>query len=181
VTRIQAGRLELALAPLDLAAIVRRCIARFQLSTHHHTFTVEVPEESVLLKADGSRLEQVFGNLLGNAIKYSPEGGPIAITVRVDQEAGQAEIRIQDAGIGIPAEQQPQLFERFVRASNVHNYHIPGTGLGLYVCRELVERHGGHIWFQSTEGVGTIFFVTLPMATTLSETPTVSQPGGDVR
>ena len=181
VTRIQAGRLELDLAPLDLVAIVRRCIARFQLSTEHHTFTVEVPEASVLLQADGPRLEQVFGNLLSNAIKYSPEGGPIAITIRVDQEAGQAEVCIKDAGIGIPAEQQPQLFERFVRASNVHHYHITGTGLGLYVCRELVERHGGHIWFESTEGVGTTFFITLPLATTSAEMPTVGQPDGGAR
>ncbi len=179
VTRIQAGRLELDLALLDLVAIVRRCIARFQLSTQHHTFIVEAPAESVIVKADAPRLEQVFGNLLSNAIKYSPEGGPIAVTVRVDQEAGQAEVHVQDAGIGIPAEQQPQLFERFVRASNVHNYHITGTGLGLYVCRELVERHGGHIWFTSTEGVGTTFFITLPLATTHSETPALNQPSGD--
>ncbi len=181
VTRIQAGRLELDLALLDLVAIVRRCIARFQLSTQLHTFTVDVSKESVLVEADGPRLEQVFGNLLSNAIKYSPQGGPIAITVRVDQEAGQAEVRVQDAGIGIPTEQQPQLFERFVRASNVHRYRITGTGLGLYICRELVERHGGHIWFESTEGVGTTFFITLPLATTSSETPTAGQSDGDVR
>jgi signal transduction histidine kinase len=118
----------------------------------------------VLLEADGPRLEQVLGNLLGNAIKYSPEGGPISVTVQVNHESGWAEVRIQDAGIGIPADQQSLLFGRFVRASNVHDYHITGTGLGLYVCRELVGRHGGHIWFESAEGVGTTFFITLPLA-----------------
>jgi PAS domain S-box-containing protein len=164
VTRIQAGRLELELAPLDLVATVRRCAARFQLSTEHHTLTVKVPEEPVLVEADGPRLEQVLGNLLGNAIKYSPEGGPISVTVQVNHESGWAEVRIQDAGIGIPTDQQPLLFGRFVRASNVHDYHIAGTGLGLYVCRELVERHGGHIWFESSEGGGTTFFITLPLA-----------------
>jgi PAS domain S-box-containing protein len=171
VTRIQAGRLELDLAPLDLGATVRRCAARFQLSTQHHTITVQVPEEPVLLEADGPRLEQVLGNLLGNAIKYSPEGGPVSITVQVNHESGWAEVRIQDAGIGIPADQQPLLFRRFVRASNVHDYHIAGTGLGLYVCRELVERHGGHIWFQSADGVGTTFFITLPLAASHQESP----------
>lgn len=163
-TRIQAGRLELELAPLDLVATVRRCAARFQLSTKHHTLTVQVPEEPVLLEADGPRLEQVLGNLLGNAIKYSPQGGPVSIVVQVNRASGWAEVRIQDAGIGIPADQQSLLFGRFVRASNVHDYHIPGTGLGLYVCRELVERHGGHIWFESAEGVGTTFFIMLPLA-----------------
>ena len=109
------------------------------------------------------RLEQVFGNLLGNAIKYSPEGGPITVTVRADREAAFAEVRIQDTGIGIPAEQQAKMFQRFARASNVHDHQIAGTGLGLFVCRELVERHGGHIWFESAEGVGTTFFLTLPL------------------
>jgi two-component system, OmpR family, phosphate regulon sensor histidine kinase PhoR len=120
--------------------------------------------DPVLLEADGMGLEQVFGNLLGNAIKYSPEGGPITVTVRADREAALAELRIQDRGIGIPAEQQGKMFQRFARASNVHDHQITGTGLGLFVCRELVERHGGHIWFESAEGVGTTFFLTLPLA-----------------
>jgi PAS domain S-box-containing protein len=177
VTRIQAGRLELNLAPLDLVATLRRCVARFQLSTDCHTLTVEAPEEPVLLDADGPRLEQVLGNLLGNAIKYSPDGGPITIKVQVDQESGWAKICIQDQGIGIPADQQPILFGRFVRASNVHEYHISGTGLGLYVCRELVERHGGHIWFESAEGAGTTFFITLPLLHPAREITTPAPTG----
>jgi signal transduction histidine kinase len=172
VTRIQAGQLKLELSPLDLVATVRRCATRFQMSTERHTFTIQLPEEPVLLQADGPRLEQVIGNLLGNAIKYSPDGGPVSVTVQVNHTSGWAEVRIQDAGIGIPADQQPQLFGRFVRASNVHDHHITGTGLGLYVCRELVERHGGHIWFESSEDKGTTFFITLPLAASLQqETP----------
>ena len=171
-TRIQAGRLELHLEPLDLVALVRRSLTRMQTSTMRHTLTLEVamevsdsedPEMPILLEADSMRLEQVFGNLLGNAVKYSPEGGPITVTVRADALAGVAEVRIQDAGIGIPADQQAQLFQRFVRASNVHDHHIAGSGLGLYVCRELVERHGGHIWFESGAGAGTTFFLTFPL------------------
>jgi hypothetical protein len=72
-------------------------------------------------------------------------------------------VRIRDNGIGIPADEQAQLFRRFARASNVQDLHIPGTGLGPYICRELVERHGGHLWFESVEGVGTTFFLTLPL------------------
>ncbi len=167
VTRIQADRLELHLVPLDLVATVRRCLARVQATTGRHSLALEVetiPEqEQVLLEADELRLEQVLGNLLGNAVKYSPEGGPIQVTVRADQAAAVAEVRIRDHGIGIPAQEQAQLFQRFVRASNVHEHQIAGTGLGLYVCRELVERHGGQIWFESVDGVGTTFFVTLPL------------------
>jgi PAS domain S-box-containing protein len=180
VTRIQAGQLELDPVPLDLVATVRRAVARFQLSTLHHTLSANLPGELVMVKADGPRLEQVLGNLIGNAIKYSPQGGPISVTVQVDQEARLAELRIQDAGIGIPTDQQPLLFGRFVRARNVHDHHITGSGLGLYVCRELIERHGGHIWFESTEGVGTTFFITLPLAMPQANTA-VQSPSDDCR
>ena len=168
VTRIQADRLELHLAPVELVAMLRRCLARLRLTEELHTLVLEVEareaDEPVLLEADSMRLEQVFGNLLGNAIKYSPEGGLITVTVRSDRAAALVEVRIQDRGIGIPAEQQGKMFQRFARASNVHEHQIAGTGLGLFVCRELVERHGGHIWFDSAEGVGTTFFLTLPLS-----------------
>jgi PAS domain S-box-containing protein len=173
VTRIQADRLELHLAPLELVAMVRRCLARLRLSTEQHTLTLEVktpsPDEPVLLEADSMRLEQVLENLLGNAIKYSPDGGPITVTVHVDQEAALAKLCIRDRGIGIPVEQQGKMFQRFARASNVHDHQISGSGLGLFVCRELVERHGGHIWFHSTEGAGTTFFFTLPLLAAVAE------------
>jgi PAS domain S-box-containing protein len=173
VTRIQADRLELHLAPVELVSMLRHCLARLRLTTERHTLTLKLetpsPGEPVVLEADGMRLEQVFGNLLGNAIKYSPEGGPITVTVRLDHEVALAEVRIRDSGIGIPAEQHAKMFQRFARASNVHDHQIAGTGLGLFVCRELVERHGGHIWFESAEGVGTTFFLTLPLSTELHD------------
>lgn len=162
-TRIQAGRLMLQPTPLDLLALVRRCLARQQVTTTQHTLTLEAPDEPVVLSGDEMRLEQVLGNLLGNAIKYSPAGGPIAVTVRVDPVVRQVEVRIRDVGIGIPADDQARLFLRFVRARNVHDHHIAGSGLGLYVCRELVEQHGGHLWFESVESEGTTFILTLPL------------------
>ena len=173
VTCIQADRLDLHLAPVELVAMVRRCLAQMQMTTKQHTLTLELetpsPDEPVLLEADSMRLEQVLGNLLGNAVKYSPEGGPITVTVRVDRGTALAELRIRDAGIGIPAEQHAQMFQRFARASNVHDRQISGSGLGLFVCRELVERHGGHIWFKSAEGAGTTFFFTLPLCAAVAE------------
>lgn len=162
-TRIQADRLTLRLVPLDLVVYVRRCLNRLQMTTARHTLTLDAPDEPVVLAADGLRLEQVLGNLLSNAIKYSPDGGVIEVIIRVDHNAGNAEMRIRDHGIGIPAEDQVRLFQRFARAHNAYDRQIPGSGLGLYVCRALVEQHAGHIWFESTEGKETTFFLTLPL------------------
>ncbi|HCI78759.1 MAG TPA: PAS domain-containing sensor histidine kinase, partial [Ktedonobacter sp.] len=98
-----------------------------------------------------------------NAIKYSPEGGAVHILIRLDEKTNMAVLSVQDHGIGIPAHQQSRLFGRFARAENAQAYGIGGTGLGLYLCRELVERQGGHIWFESHKGEGSTFFVTLPI------------------
>jgi signal transduction histidine kinase len=111
---------------------------------------------------DTFRIEQVLYNLLSNAIKYSPQSGPIEITIEENTEPHEAKFSIRDYGLGIPHEQQSHLFGRFFRADNVRVARIGGTGLGLYLCRELVERHGGRIWFESEEGIGTTFFFTLP-------------------
>jgi signal transduction histidine kinase len=105
----------------------------------------------------------VLANLLTNAIKYSPAGGPVEVTLRAEIERQGALISIRDQGIGIPQAEQAHLFGRFVRATNGQAHGISGTGLGLYLCRELVEQHGGHIWFESIEGAGSTFFIRLPL------------------
>ncbi len=124
-------------------------------------------DEEIIVTIDPTRIEQVLMNLLSNAIKYSPEGGPILIRLALrNPTSGEVELQIQDHGIGIPLEQQPLIFGRFVRADNARQAEIGGTGLGLYISRGLVEQHGGRIWFESCEGKGTTFFVTLPLTTT---------------
>jgi signal transduction histidine kinase/GAF domain-containing protein len=163
VTRLQGGRLALRLEPTDLAALARRVVARLQVTSERHALTLtEVPEPVVAL-VDAARMEQVLANLIANAIKYSPEGGPIVVGVRADPEAGMAELSVRDHGIGIPAQQQSRIFGRFARADNARDLGITGTGLGLYLSRELVERQGGRIWFASAEGQGSTFFVALPL------------------
>jgi signal transduction histidine kinase len=112
---------------------------------------------------DSRRIEQVFTNLIDNAMKYSPQGGPVIITIWEETTTHAVCISVQDTGIGIPKHQQVQIFGRFMRADNALAWGISGTGLGLYLCRELVERHGGHLWFESEEGAGSTFFVTLPL------------------
>ncbi len=164
VTRLQAGRLTLQLEPTDLVALASRVVTRLQMTTEHHTLSLHTPLEHLVVYVDPRRMEQVLSNLIGNAIKYSPEGGIIEVTLREEAETKTARLCVSDHGIGIPVQQQSLVFGRFARADNARTYGIGGTGLGLYLCRELVERHGGRIWFESTEGQGSTFFVTLPIA-----------------
>jgi two-component system, OmpR family, phosphate regulon sensor histidine kinase PhoR len=164
VTRLQAGRLELHLAPVDLVALARRVARRLQVTAPNHTLAVTAERDAIMACVDVQRVEQVLGNLLNNAVKYSPDGGPIDVALDVCDEQGMAKLSIRDSGIGIPAAEQSRIFARFVRAENARARGIGGTGLGLYLCRELVERHSGRIWFESAEGQGTTFHLTLPLA-----------------
>jgi PAS domain S-box-containing protein len=163
VTRLQAGRLALHVEPTDLVALTRRVVTRLQMTTERHTLSMATPVEHLVAQVDPRRMEQVLSNLVGNAIKYSPAGGSIEVTIREDGQADEALLCVSDHGIGIPAQQHLLVFGRFARTDNARAYGIGGTGLGLYLCRELVERHGGRIWFESVEGQGSTFFVALPL------------------
>ncbi len=175
-TRLQANRLELRVEPLEMGALVRRVVKRQRLATARHTLKTTLPPETepLLVDADAQRLEQVLTNLLSNAIKYSPDGGTIEVeAVRsVDTESSAAgatgtasewaRVSVHDHGMGIPADQFDRIFSRFGRASNARERGISGTGLGLYLSRELIERQGGRMWFESREGIGTTFTFELP-------------------
>lgn len=163
VTRLQAGRLVLSRKPTDLVALTRHMVTQRQMTTRHHAFSLDTEHTSLVVDIDRGRIEQVLSNLLSNAIKYSPQGGPIELTIREEVEPHVAFLSVRDRGIGIPLQQQARIFGRFVRAENARATEITGTGLGLYLSRELVERHGGSLWFESTEGVGSTFFMTLPL------------------
>jgi PAS domain S-box-containing protein len=163
VTRLQAGRLVLSTNPTDLVALARRMVSQRQVTTSQHVFSLDTAHLSLMVDIDRVRIEQVLSNLLSNAIKYTPQGGPIELTIREEVESHCALLSVRDRGIGIPLQQQARIFGRFVRAENARAAEITGTGLGLYLSRELVERHGGRLWFESTEGVGSTFFMTLPM------------------
>jgi len=164
VTRVQAGQFRLELRPTDLVALIQQVITRLQTTTENHHLSFHTVLSQLWATVDTFRIEQVLSNLLSNAIKYSPDGGSIEVTLEENAESHQAHFRICDHGMGIPPAQQANLFGRFVRADNVREAGIPGTGLGLYLCRELVERHGGYICFASEEGVGSTFYFSLPCA-----------------
>jgi signal transduction histidine kinase len=160
VSRLQTGRLQLQHARVDLAALAQVCAE--QASTARHDIRVEAPAGRVVGWWDHQRLEQVLQNLLGNAIKYSPEGG--SIVVRVDAVADAARVAITDEGVGIAAEVLPRLFDPFYRAESTA-VAVQGLGLGLYVSKSLVEAHGGSVSaYSDGEGRGSTFTFTLPYA-----------------
>ncbi|HEX6608226.1 MAG TPA: ATP-binding protein, partial [Chloroflexia bacterium] len=120
---------------------------------------------------DPVRMMQLIENLVENAVKYSPEGGPVR--VQVWQEAGTNHLSVTDSGIGIPTEDLPHVFERFHRGTNVDDRRFAGMGLGLFICRGIAEQHGGHIWATRAPGRGSTFHVALPVAAPPGE----SEPG----
>lgn len=124
--------------------------------------TLEAPSETILVRATADGLGQIFSNLVGNAVKYTPQGG--AVTVQVARQPAGAVVTVADTGMGIPAEDLPHLWDEFFRAANARRSGIPGTGLGLSIVQRLVETFEGIISVQSAEARGTTFTVTLPIA-----------------
>ena len=170
VVRLQAGRLHLYRESIDLVEITRHIISQMGRSSDRHEIKLVTSLPHVQAQVDRGRIEQVLMNLITNAIKYSPAGGKVEVTLQVEKGQQEALISIRDYGIGIPYSEQADLFGRFVRASNSQTQGINGTGLGLYLCRELISQHEGDIWFESTEGVGSTFFISLPLSTGTSST-----------
>lgn len=171
VARLQAERIQLHIEPHDLIALARRVVKRFKMASDKHALSLVSSDEFVVASLDVRRTEQIVGNLLSNAIKYSPDGGSVTIMIEQDETSRIAKLSVRDEGIGIPANQQVILFNRFARADNARERGIAGTGLGLYLCRELVELQGGQLWFVSEEGCGSTFFLTLPLAEEAVEFP----------
>jgi signal transduction histidine kinase len=144
---------------VDLVSLVREAVAH--VSSEQHTCAVE-GEEPITGAFDRARILQLLDNLLENALKYSPSGGRLVVRVRaVGRDAC---IEVQDEGIGIPADDLPHLFDRFHRGSNVDRVEATGLGLGLYICKGIVEEHGGRIWATSPGiGAGSTFYIKMPI------------------
>jgi signal transduction histidine kinase len=162
VARLEAGELDLHPSELDLAAIAKQSVAEAEPRAVANGVTLSCAVESVpSVQGDRGRMFQLLDNLVSNAIKFTPEGGDVRISVA--QANGTVRLEIADTGIGIPPDEQRRLFERFFRASTAAERHIPGTGLGLYIARAIVEAHGGSISVESEPGRGTAFRVDMPV------------------
>jgi signal transduction histidine kinase len=159
--------LELDRRPTDLVALARQVMAVLEPTVTGHRPRIETDLAELTGSWDRARLARVVDNLLANAIKFSPGGGPITVSIRLEQERpGEAEwaaLAVRDSGVGIPAAELARIFERFQRASNVIGT-IEGTGIGLASARHIVESHGGILTVESEEGRGSTFTVRLPLA-----------------
>ena len=171
VSRIMSGKINLRREPVDLREVVRQCVeSRQAAAAHGHDVSVSADAAPVVVDGDAVRLEQIVGNLIDNAFKYSPPGMPIRVWVR--QEDGQAVLRVQDRGIGLSADTLQSIFDVFTQVKTSLERRGGGLGLGLAVTRGLVEHHGGSISAHSAGlGEGCEFIVRFPLS---SATPASS-------
>jgi len=161
VLRLSLGRLYLERHHISLGALAAEVVARMQGLTTKHRLLLDVADPAEV-DADPRRLDQVLVNLLGNAIKFSPQGGEIRVTVAAWD--GAAVVSVEDAGVGIPATRQAQIFDQFYKAHPGAAVVYEGLGVGLFLSRALVQEHGGTIWFTSVEGEGSTFSFSVPLA-----------------
>jgi signal transduction histidine kinase len=171
VGRIQEGNLITSRETVDLAALAREVCARY--STERNPCRLE-GHDSLLGYWDQDRIRQMIGNLVENAVKYSPAGG--SVRLRIWSEPGRACLLVEDHGIGIPTPDLPRLFARFHRGSNVDDRRFAGLGLGLHISRAIAEQHGGSIEVASQPGQGTIFRVSLPLQPAQGDGPLLAPP-----
>jgi signal transduction histidine kinase len=162
VSRIRTGHLPLRLQTVDLGTTLRLVADRYRDHLDgEHQIVLNLPETPTYAEVDVDRVEQVITNLLSNAVKYSPAGGAVSLTLTGGE--GGALVEVSDGGIGLPRENLETIFQPFGRAPNATRRSLPGMGLGLYICRTLVERQGGRIWATSGgENLGTTFGFWLP-------------------
>ncbi len=176
ITRIETGKMKLEPTAVSMETAVNAVhqLLDPQFAAKEQTLTVVVPPDLPPVWVDHKRLLQVLTNLVGNANKYTPAGGHVQVwaTLRADHESSVIEVAVQDNGLGIAKEDQTMIFSQFFRSNDEQVRARRGAGLGLSITKQIVEMHGGHIWFESEFRKGTTFYFTLPVA----ETAVPTQP-----
>ncbi len=167
MSRIEAGTLRIETEPMDLHPIIEETATEFQMMTRDHTIQTLLPPVLPPVVADPRRARQVLRNLVENAVKYSPNGGPITISAQVRTD--HLQVSVADQGIGIEPQQLDHIFDRFYQVDSASTRRVGGSGLGLSICEAIVEAHHGEIWVESQPNLGSIFHFTLPL----------TRPGGE--
>ena len=163
VAKIEEGKFGYEFAMIDIVELIERAIADNKLAAAQREISLIFNKPPVALpqiKADPQKVFLVLQNLISNAIKYNRKGGWVA--VEAGKEGDYVKVAVRDSGVGIPANQMDRLFSKFFRGSNVVRLETEGSGLGLFIVRNVVRRHGGKVWAESEEGVGSAFYFTLP-------------------
>jgi PAS domain S-box-containing protein len=159
--RLEDQSLDLYRAPFDLCGVAQEQIDVYRLLTDGHRLILSADEGPHVVVGDKGRIAAIVANLLDNAIKYSPDGGDVRVTV--GRHHDWVFVSVRDEGLGISGEHVPMLFTRFGRLPTDENFSIPGTGLGLFLCKQIATRHGGDVSVRSQAGVGSEFMLTLPL------------------
>jgi len=161
VARLDTGDLQVEVGRIDVASVVSEVVETVE-GANEHRFEIDLPEEPLAAEADPDKVRQVFNILVENALRYSPQGGKVTVGAR--RNADRVEVRVIDEGMGIPAAEREWIFRKFYRAESAARDGAAGTGLGLFIAKELVNAMGGRIWVDSTEGEGSSFAFELPVA-----------------
>ena len=164
ITRIEEGRYIYKPILVEIGPIVQFTVDSYKEEFDKKKLKMEFrkPEKkSPRVMLDVEKIKLAIQNLLDNAMKYTPAGGKVTISLKYSQK--EIELSVKDSGIGIPKDQQERVFAKFFRGANVLRMETEGTGLGLFITRNIIEAHGGRIWFESEEGKGTTFHFALPV------------------
>jgi signal transduction histidine kinase len=162
VAQVEAGKLALEEMPVDLVTVAGQCVEAARPAAERKGIELTLHAGTVpMLPADPARLAQLLDNLLANAVKFTPTGGRVDVSVRTDGAV--AAVEVADSGPGISPEEQERLFERFYRTENATRDAVPGSGLGLAIAKALAEAHGGLLRVESELGRGSVFRIELPL------------------
>ena len=165
ITRLGAGALSIDRHEADFARIVNQVVQEYLSADQQHVIAFDTDATALVGRFDQGRIAQVIGAMIGNALKFSFDGGVVSVLLRrsaIDNGTALARLSVSDTGVGVPDGEQERVFERFFRGSNIRGTYA-GLGVGLYIARAIIDRHGGRIWLESEQGLGTTCHVALPL------------------
>jgi signal transduction histidine kinase len=163
VSKLESGYVDVNREMVNLTGLIQKSIDSYRVLALDKSISIKGAVDPSLpaVHADPRRLDQVLSNLISNAIKFTEEGGTVEVGAALT-DATLIQVWVRDNGVGIAADEMGQLFEKYRQGGNVKHSSHKGTGLGLVICKMIVEAHGGRIWAESIEGRGTTFFFSLP-------------------